>query len=189
MAWNQTPQSSNLHKNKQQQNSLQTDSSRDSFESCSSGATSKSPKSRNVMNYERYMQPPHQLSDPGFYLSRSLKSPKASSNQTFEFELSSPAQYLRSSPNRHFYEDSTTTDSAPATLTSPLKKYEYNAVSSNVKSENSAGEFLVHLIADKSNIILLLEHFSLFFSVSLRSLPTFIQLSCRSLFFHLHVRV
>jgi hypothetical protein len=87
------------------------------------------------------MQPPHQLSDPGFYLSRSLRSPKASSNQTFEFELSSTAQYSRSSPNRHFYEDSST-DSAPATLASPLKKYEYNgAVSSNIKSENSAGEF------------------------------------------------
>lgn len=137
MAWNQSPQQS---KTKKQQNSIQTDSSRDSFESCSSGATSKSPKPR-VINYERYMQPPHQLSDPGFYLSRSLKSPKGSKNQTFEFELSSTAQYLRTSPNRHFYEDSsTTTDSAPATLTSPLKKYDYNAVSSNIKSENAAGE-------------------------------------------------
>lgn len=141
MAWNQTPQ--NFHKNKKHQTSLQNDSSRDSFESCSSGSTSKSAKPR-VMNYERYMTPPHQLSDPGFYLSRSIKSPKTP-NKVFEFELST-TQHLRSSPNRHFYEDSSTTDSAPATLNSPLKKYEYNAVPSNIKSENTAGDFILPFI-------------------------------------------
>lgn len=133
MAWNHLPHHSKTHKLTKHQSSLQTDSSRDSFESFSSGNT-KSPKTR-TLNYEKYMQPPHQLSDPGFYLSRSMKSPIASNNQTFEFELSSQAQYLKSSPNRHFYEDSALMESAPATLT-----YEFGAVSSKMKSENSAGE-------------------------------------------------
>lgn len=139
MAWNQP---SNSHKSKKQQTSLQTDSSRDSFESTSSAASSQSSKAR-VMNYEKYMQPPHQLSDPGFYLTRSRKSPKAS-NQIFELELSSTGEHFRSSSNRHFYEDSTTTDSAPATLASPFKKYDYNAVSSSFEPESSAGELFSH---------------------------------------------
>lgn len=132
MAW--TP--STFHKSKRQQSSLQTDSSRESFESSGSGV--KSPKTC-LMNYEKFMQPLHQHSsdsDPGFYLTKHFKS---SEKKAFDFELSSTTKHLKSSSHRLV--DSLTTDSAPATLNSPMKKCEYNAVS----SENSAG---------KSNIIL-----------------------------------
>jgi len=80
----------------------------------------------------------HQMSDPGIYhmavASKSPKSPKSPNSQTFEFELSTTPQHFRSplksvSSNRRQYEDSSTSDSAPSILTSPMKKYEYNAVS------------------------------------------------------------
>ncbi|XP_070498804.1 uncharacterized protein Rgk2 isoform X2 [Chironomus tepperi] len=80
----------------------------------------------------------HQMSDPGLYYmavsSRSPKSPKSPNSQKFEFELSTTPQYSRSplksvASNHHHYQDSSTSDSAPSILTSPMKKFEYGAVS------------------------------------------------------------
>lgn len=80
----------------------------------------------------------HQMSDPGLYYmavsSRSPKSPKSPNSQKFEFELSTTPQYSRSplksvACNRHNYQDSSTSDSAPSILNSPIKKIEYGAVS------------------------------------------------------------
>jgi hypothetical protein len=99
-------------------------------------------QSRKI-NYNKYMpNPKHQISDPGTYYNNNmamaspttpLKSPKSPREQTFEFELSTPPQNSRGplkcvAPNRHYYENTSTSDSAPATLVSQ-RKYEFGAVS------------------------------------------------------------
>lgn len=140
MAWNQTTTS--FQKSKRQQNSLQTDSSLESFESSSSGAQ-KSSKTC-LMNYENLAQRSSD-SDPGLYLSKNFKPSKTSENNVFDFELSPTTKNLKSPSHRHFYQESTTTDSASNTLMSPIKKHEYNVVSSSTKSEISAGKLLLHL--------------------------------------------
>jgi hypothetical protein len=98
-------------------------------------ATRKSSSSSVSRKYNKYCQPNamHQMSDPGTYMVKSPKSPSCSS-QHFEFELSHTPKYSKSphkshTSSRRYYEDTSTSDSAPATLTSPMKKYEYGALS------------------------------------------------------------
>lgn len=104
-----------------------------------SSQVKKSPtnQSRRI-NYNKYLpNPKHQISDPGTYYNNiattTLKSPKSPREQIFEFELSAPPHPARSplksvGMNRRFHEDSSTSDSAPATLVSQ-RKYEFGAVS------------------------------------------------------------
>lgn len=141
------------------------DPSRDFFdESSSCAAMTGNPLKKNTgssasqkSKYNKYFSPNamHQMSDPGTYymaasssLSKSPNSPKSPNTKKFDFELSTTPddRFSRSSPsksfgsNRRYYEDTSTSDSAPATLASPLKKYEYDYVataSSSPKFESS----------------------------------------------------
>lgn len=102
-----------------------------------SSPAKKSPtnQSRKV-NYNKYClpNPKHQISDPGTYYNNvattALRSPKSSMEKNFDFELSNQTRSpLKSSgSNRRYYEETSTSDSAPATLTSQ-RKYEFGAVS------------------------------------------------------------
>lgn len=111
-----------------------------SVSSVSSQVKNSPTNQSRKINYNKYClpNPKHQISDPGTYYNSnvattSLKSPKSPREQTFEFELSTPPQSSRSplknfTPNRRFYDDTSTSDSAPATLVSQ-RKYEFGAVS------------------------------------------------------------
>ena len=152
MSWNQTPMSPRNSK-MQQQSWDETptinlfgahrelyDSSPNMPLASASSQVKKSPtnQSRGI-NYNKYClpNPKHQISDPGTYYNNSattaLKSPNSPREQTFEFELSTPPHSTRSplkivGSNRRYYEDSSTSDSAPATLVSQ-RKYEFGAIS------------------------------------------------------------
>lgn len=158
MSWNQTPPPMSPRKPKIQQQSWDGtptinlyEPNREFYESSPSmpmttttQAMKKSPtnQSRKV-NYNKYClpNPQHQMSDPGSYYSMassSLKSPKSpnSHNAQFDFELSVTPQHSRTplksvASNRRFYEDSSPSDSAPATLvsSSSSRKCEFDAVS------------------------------------------------------------
>lgn len=101
-------------------------------------AFKKSPTSQSrKVNYNRCLpNPMHQMSDPGTYYnmtSSSQKSPQSPNSQTFDFELSVTPQMGRSplknvASNRRLYEDTSTSDSSPTTLSSP-RRYEFGAVS------------------------------------------------------------
>jgi hypothetical protein len=83
--------------------------------------------------YQKYClpNPQHQMSDPGSYhSSTSIKSPKSPGSQVFEFELTSTPEKLVRSPlrSRHFHEDSSTSDSAPAILS-----YGFDAISPKIQ--------------------------------------------------------
>lgn len=152
MSWNQTPPP---RKPKIQQQSWDAgtptihlyDPNREFVHENSNVTVASSPPAqRNVkilpktVNYGKYCMPnpKHQMSDPGTYhmASSSLKSPKSprsQNNQVFEFELSCTPHNSRSphksmAPNRHYYADTSTSDSAPATLSSSIK-YDYGAIS------------------------------------------------------------
>lgn len=105
-----------------------------------SGPARKSPSNQTrKINYNKYClpNPKHQISDPGTYYNNmattALKSPKSPREQNFEFELSTPPNQTRSplkcvGANRRYYEDTSTSDSAPATLVSQ-RKYEFGSIS------------------------------------------------------------
>lgn len=174
MSWNHTPPPMSPRKPKIQQQSWEGtptihlyDPNREFFESnptmpmagaaVVNQAIKKSPtnQSRKV-SYNRYClpNPKHQMSDPGTYYSMtssSVKSPKSPNAQTFEFELSATPQHSRSplksaAPNRRYYEESSTSDSAPATLTSSPRKYEFGAFSPKFDNPGKcADNFIVFL--------------------------------------------
>jgi hypothetical protein len=147
MSWSRTPPPLSPRKPKQQSWEAPTinlyDPNREFFDDSSSSSSAKilnAPKkssassSSRKMKYNKYCLPStmHQMSDPGTYMVKSPKSP--GTQQHFEFELSTTPKYTKSplkthTSNRRYYEDTSTSDSAPATLTSPMKKYEYGAVS------------------------------------------------------------
>jgi hypothetical protein len=125
----------------------------ENFGTSSSAGTIRKSHTNQKKNFDKYsLQSTHQMSDPGCYLRKSPMSPK----NKFEFEMLS-TQHFSKSPFKNFHyhqhENSSTalSDSAPATLSSPMKKYEYNLAttssssSSCPKTENSAGEFLLLL--------------------------------------------
>lgn len=154
MSWSQTPPPLSPHKVKSKKQHILSDISTsqcgknyDNSPTTSIGSAKKCPSTITAtatrkVNYKKYCLPtvPHQMSDPSSSRNNNIKSPKSPSNHHFEFELSSPTHFsLRSSPHnknnmRCYYER--TTDSAPATLSSPMKKYDYNFV----VSDSSAGE-------------------------------------------------
>lgn len=115
----------------------------ESSPSMSGASIKKSPSNQTrKVNYNKIClpNPKHQMSDPGSYYSMassSLKSPKSPNSHSgkFEFELSVTPQHSRSplksvASNRRYYEDTSTSESAPATLASPSpRKYEFGAVS------------------------------------------------------------
>lgn len=158
MSWSHTPPPLSPHKIKsKQQTSSDITQCGKSYDNernnspTSSSIAKKCPSSRKI-NYGKYCLPttPHQLSDPGFYSSRNLKSPKSPS-QHFEFELSTPSHFTRSPQknNIRYYDNTASSDSAPATLSSPLKKYDYNFAPPqpcNKSSESSAGEFSLLIV-------------------------------------------
>lgn len=159
MSWSHTPPPLSPHKIKPKQHTSsdtpQCGKSYDGGERnnspTSSSIAKKCPSSRKI-NYGKYCLPttPHQLSDPGFYSSRNLKSPKSPS-QHFEFELSTPSHFSRSPQknNIRYYDNTATSDSAPATLSSPMKKYDYNFAPPqpcNKSSESSGGEFSLLIV-------------------------------------------
>lgn len=153
MSWSHTPPPMSPRKPKIQQQSWDGnptinlyDPNREFYESnAATGASTaikKSPTNQTrKLNYGRHClpNPKHQMSDPGTYYSlassSAVKSPKSPNAQTFEFELSVTPQHMSRSPlksvapNRRFYEDTSTSDSAPATLMSSARKYEFGAVS------------------------------------------------------------
>ncbi|KAG5682220.1 hypothetical protein PVAND_011586 [Polypedilum vanderplanki] len=154
-SWNKTPPPLSPRKAKQQQHSwdaptinlydpnrefLDETSACDEKKSNSQKKNSSSSATRKIKYNNKYCLPNtvHQMSDPGTY----LKSPKSPNSQHFEFELSHTPKYSKAPMktctfNRRFYEDMSNSDSAPATLTSPMKKYEYSFVTP--KHESSSG--------------------------------------------------
>jgi len=176
MSWNQTPPPMSPRKPKIQHSSWDGAPAinlydRDSYDGGGEplpNAAKKSPSGPALrkVNYGKYClpNPQHQMSDPGTYyssaLSRSPKSPKSPGTQVFEFELSSAPQQQQScrapagrSPlkavgsNRRYYEDSSTSDSAPAMLTSSSSsrsKYEYGAISPKFDSPGKGPARHVH---------------------------------------------
>jgi hypothetical protein len=157
MSWNHTPPSVSPRKSKIQQQSWDGtptiklyDPNREFYESSpnmpiasvSNQPIKKSPVNQpRKINYSKYQaNATHQMSDPGNYYSMAssaLKSPKSPKTPTFDFELSAAPQKHNSpikcvTSNRRYYEDSSS-ESAPATLTSSLsstaRKYEFGPVS------------------------------------------------------------
>lgn len=111
--------------------------------SCSAGTIRKSHASQKK-NFDKYsMQSTHQMSDPGCYLRKSPMSPK----NKFEFEMLSTKSPFKNIHYQHENSSTALSDSAPATLSSPMKKYEYNVTASSFpKAENSAGDFFLTLL-------------------------------------------
>lgn len=164
MSWNQTPPPMSPRKPKIQQQSWEGtptinlyDPNREFYDSNpnmpQTGAATIKKSSTNQtrkVNYGRYClpNPQHQMSDPGTYYSMTStapKSPKSPNAQTFEFELSVTPQHSRSplksvASNRRFYEDTSTSDSAPATLMSSSRKYEFGAVSPKFDNPGVCGD-------------------------------------------------
>jgi hypothetical protein len=158
MSWNQPsplPQLKSPHKAKPKQLPWidSPPSSVRSYEEChenfgtsSSAGTIKKSHTGQKKNFDKYsLQSTHQMSDPGCYLRKSPMSPK----NKFEFEMLSTQHFSKSLfKNIHYQHENSSTalsDSAPATLSSPMKKYEYNVTAASSlsfpKTENSAGEF------------------------------------------------
>lgn len=121
----------------------------------------KNARKCGVVGYQKFgcaaPNPKHQMSDPGSYhTSNSLKSPKSPGSQVFEFELTSSPDTNRSkSPLRasiqHYFEDSSTSDSAPAIMTPQRRnsKFEFGAISPKVeqKGEVSTWQFKSAIIS------------------------------------------
>lgn len=162
MSWKTPPPPLSPHKVAKTKQQLSSDScvqNSDRFDNNNMSPAKKLPNTSMTTrksNYGKYCLPTTQMSDPCFYSSRrNPKSPK-SPNQNFDFEMSSTSHFSRSplkSNNARFYENnSVASDSAPATLSSPMKKYEYNIVSSSPTSSstssscNSAGEFSLLIV-------------------------------------------
>lgn len=113
--------------------------------------SSSSMKTSKRSGYQKYClpNPQHQMSDPGSY-NTSIKSPKSPRGaQTFEFELTSTSECSSKSPMRstcRYYEDSSTSESAPAILS-----YGFDAISPKMDQHGKSLSFFQHVIVFSGN--------------------------------------
>lgn len=141
-SWDEVPKI-NLYDSSRSEDSGVSMSLPGTANSVTSAANKKVSRKSAVGGFHKYSapNPKHQMSDPGSYNTyNSLKSPNLAGSQVFEFELTSSPDTMRSPLRQsiqHFFEDSSTSDSAPAIMTPQRRnsKFEFGAISPKVEQK------------------------------------------------------